>query len=203
MNNKIDDLLKEALAPSKKPDAWLNQDILRKAMEGNNMKKPFFKTVPIMTVVLTAVLATGSLTAYGAWQYLNPEQPAKKQIEKWEKELEGGSNEDNGSFDVNTDEMSLQADELDWEELEKVTLIKGTVKKYPASKFHGQITYLTDVEWNGMTFGEMLFSPDEYFDKDEYGTKIIDFLGGDNEKGAFSVMKRSKDGTITVCMYHN
>ncbi len=42
MSVKIDELLKEALIPSEKPDAQLNQEILRKAVEVNNMKKPFF-----------------------------------------------------------------------------------------------------------------------------------------------------------------
>ena len=73
MSVKIDELLKEALIPSEKPDAQLNQEILRKAVEVNNMKKPFFKTIPVVAAI-AAVLATGSLTAYGAWKYLAIEQ---------------------------------------------------------------------------------------------------------------------------------
>lgn len=78
MSGKIDDLLKEALIPSKKPDAQLNQEILRKAMEGNNMRKPFLKTVPVMVAAAVAVLTAGSLTAYGAWKYLTTEQVAEE-----------------------------------------------------------------------------------------------------------------------------
>ncbi len=51
MDGKIDDLLKEALIPSEKPDAKLNQEILRKAAEVNNMRKPFFKTIPVVAAI--------------------------------------------------------------------------------------------------------------------------------------------------------
>lgn len=78
MSGKIDDLLKEALILSKKPDAQLNQEILRKAMEGNNMRKPFLKIVPVMVVAAVAVLTAGSLTAYGAWKYLTAGQVAEE-----------------------------------------------------------------------------------------------------------------------------
>lgn len=78
MSGKIDDLLKEALIPSEKPDARLNQEILKKAVEGNNMRKPFLKTIPVVAAIAAAVLATGSLTAYGAWKYLATEQVAKE-----------------------------------------------------------------------------------------------------------------------------
>lgn len=78
MDNKIDSLLKEALTPSEKPDVKLNQEILRKAVEGNNMRKPFFKTIPVIAALATAVLATGSLTAYGAWKYLSTDQAAEE-----------------------------------------------------------------------------------------------------------------------------
>lgn len=78
MSGKIDDLLKEALIPLKKPDVQLNQKILRKAMEGNNMRRPFLKTVPVMAAAAVAVLTAGSLTAYGAWKYLAAEQVAEE-----------------------------------------------------------------------------------------------------------------------------
>lgn len=78
MDTKIDSLLKEALTPSEKPDVKLNQEILRKAVEGNNMRKPFFKTIPVIAALATAVLATGSLTAYGAWKYLSTDQAAEE-----------------------------------------------------------------------------------------------------------------------------
>lgn len=78
MDGKIDDLLKEALIPSEKPDAKLNQEILRKAAEVNNMRKPFFKTIPVVAAIAAAVMATGSLTAYGAWKYLAVEEVAEE-----------------------------------------------------------------------------------------------------------------------------
>lgn len=82
MSVKIDELLKEALIPSEKPDAQLNQEILRKAAEVNNMRKPFFKTIPVVAAIATAVLATGSLTAYGAWKHLAVEQVAEETGDK-------------------------------------------------------------------------------------------------------------------------
>lgn len=78
MEDRIDDLLREALTPSKKPDAKLNRSILDRAGERNNMKKPFYKTLPVVAALSIAVLATGSLTAYGAWKYLGTEQVAQK-----------------------------------------------------------------------------------------------------------------------------
>lgn len=78
MDNKIDNLLKEALTPQEEPDVKLNQEILRKAVEGNNMRKPFFKTIPVIAALAVAVLATGSLTAYGAWKYLSTDQAVEE-----------------------------------------------------------------------------------------------------------------------------
>jgi len=82
MNGKIDDLLKEALIPPEKPDARLNQEILRKAAEGSNMRKPFLKTIPVVAAITVAVIATGSLTAYGAWKYLSTEQVVEETGDK-------------------------------------------------------------------------------------------------------------------------
>lgn len=78
MDDRIDDLLREALTPSKKPDAKLNRRILDRAGEKIIMKKPFYKTLPVMAALSIAVLATGSLTAYGAWKYLGTEQVAEE-----------------------------------------------------------------------------------------------------------------------------
>ncbi len=78
MNDKIDDLLREALTPSKKPDAKLNRRILDRAGERITMKKPFYKTLPVVAALSIAVLTTGSLTAYGAWKYLGTEQVAEE-----------------------------------------------------------------------------------------------------------------------------
>lgn len=78
MNDRIDDLLREALTSSEKPDVKLNQRILDRAGEKTNMRKPFYKTLPVVAALSIAVLATGSLTAYGAWKYLGTEQVAEK-----------------------------------------------------------------------------------------------------------------------------
>lgn len=382
MNGKIDDLLKEALIPSKKPDAQLNQEILRKAMEDNNMGKPFFKTVPVMAVAAAAVLATGSLTAYGALKYLATEQVVeevsgtkladafkeKGSVNINESQEYGGYKitlmgtvsgdklgsyfiEDNGkiytdrtysvisiekkdgspmpdtldddyennflvspfikgenpaflniyymdggcssfvkdgveyrlvdhdnieafagrgvylgvlgdvfydreayNFNEKTGEITRnenykgvnalfrlpldksKADEdmaeklinkwkaddeesnegnadnendgetkdlWDWKQIkENCTLIKGSVKKYPASSFNGEITYAPGTEWKGISEDKMSFQASAYFDKEEYGIKVIGSTG-DGKNTIYTVAKRSKDGGITVSQYHN
>jgi len=78
MRDNIDDLLKEALTSSEKPDAELKRRILDKAGEENSMKRPFLKTIPAVLALSIAVLATGSLTAYGAWKYLGAGQVAEE-----------------------------------------------------------------------------------------------------------------------------
>lgn len=77
MNEEIDDLLKDALTPSEEPSAWLNQRIVQTAKGGKNMRKPFFKTVPAIAAIAVAVLATGGLTTYAAWNYLSMDQVAE------------------------------------------------------------------------------------------------------------------------------
>lgn len=378
MNDRIDDLLREALTPSKKPDARLNQRILDKARERNNMKKPFYKTLPIVAALSIAVLATGSLTAYGAWKYLGTEQVAKEFGDKKladvfkgndaisinESQIYGGyritlmgtvsgnnisehlieangelrtdrtysviaiekedgspmpdtSDEDYDNnflvspfikgedpaflniyhmdggcsafvedgieyrlvdhdnieafadrgvyigvldnvfydreaynFDKKTgqitrnenyngvnalftlpldkskadeekaqklldnwyadDEDTENADDTDkeaseWNTLKKdVKLIKGTVKKYPASEFHNLITHNPDVKWNGNAVGYTQIRPDSIFKENEYGTYVVGIFGfGDEKDAVYTVMHRSKkDGTITISSYH-
>lgn len=77
MSDRLDDLLKEALTPSEEPSVWLNQSIVRKAKGDNIMKKPFFKTVPVVAALGIGILAAGSLTTYAAWKYLSVEQVAE------------------------------------------------------------------------------------------------------------------------------
>lgn len=389
MSDKIDDLLKEALTTSDKPDEQLNQVIIRRAREENNMRKPFFKTVPVMAAIITAVLAAGSLTAYGAWKYLEPAQvaeengdkklagvfesdsavvinksqtcggykitlmgtvsgenlsdymtgnngevltdrtytvvsienqdgspmpdtsddsyenkflvspfikgedpaflniyymnggssmivedgveyriiehdnigvfadrgvyigvlggtfydreaynfdkktgeisrnenykginalfelpldklgadaeAAEKQLKKWRSEAEddsGGSEED--GTDEEDGMLKNEAEKWSWKDLkEKGTLIKGSVQKFPASDFNKYISYTKKARWKGLVAGDSGFIPKYLFKKNEYGTKIAG-LGSDGETAViFDVVKRSKNGTITVCRYHN
>lgn len=77
MRDKFDDLLREALIPSEKPDAMLTQQILQKAGGEDEMRKPKFKMAPAIGVVAAILLASGSLSAYAAWQYLSVEQVAE------------------------------------------------------------------------------------------------------------------------------
>lgn len=78
MNDKVDNLLKDALAPSEKPSAWLNQSILRKAKGDSMMKKPFFNTARVAALAMGVLVTGGSLTTYATWKYLSAEQVADK-----------------------------------------------------------------------------------------------------------------------------
>lgn len=78
MKEKFDDLLKDALIPSEEPDAMLTQKILQKAKGEEVMRKPSFKTATVTAAIAAVVVATGSITAYAAWNYLNPGQVAKE-----------------------------------------------------------------------------------------------------------------------------
>ena len=77
MHDKLDDLLKNALTPSEEPSAILNQTILQKAKGEREMRKPFYKTIPVVAALAVAVLGTGGLTAYAAWQYLSASEVAQ------------------------------------------------------------------------------------------------------------------------------
>ena len=77
MHDKLDDLLKNVLTPSEEPSAILNQTILQKAKGEREMRKPFYKTIPVVAALAVAVLGTGGLTAYAAWQYLSASEVAQ------------------------------------------------------------------------------------------------------------------------------
>lgn len=386
MKDKLDDLLKDALTPSEEPSAWLNQRIVQTAKGGKNMRKPFFKTVPVIAAIAVAVLAAGGLTTYAAWNYLsmdqvaevienktladafrgedairinesqsygdykitllgtvsgenmtdyttekngvivqndrsyvvvsiektdgsampkdtgagdflvtpfikgqNPaklnifhmgggasafvqdgikycifemdnlepfakrgiylgvlgdtfydsnaynfdeetgeitrnenyeginalfvlpldeskadEKAAEEQLAKWKADFEGSAadEEEKTETDMESgeDETESELDKWTPERLKKeAVLIKNSVKSYPASKYHEMIE--ADWSWNGMS-EEGSMRPDAYFDKDEYGTKIVGASGGDGDKLVIDTCTRSKDGTITVKSYH-
>lgn len=79
MDDRLDDLLREALTPSEEPDVLLNEKILRKAKgEKRIIKKTMFQRIPVVIAAAMIVLLAGSLTAYGAWKYMTGEQVAEK-----------------------------------------------------------------------------------------------------------------------------
>lgn len=79
MDDRFDDLLKEALTPSEEPGVLLNEKILRKAKGENRIsKKTMFQRIPVVIAAAMIVLLAGSLTAYGAWKYMTGEQVAEK-----------------------------------------------------------------------------------------------------------------------------
>ncbi len=388
MNGKIDDLLKEALIPPEKPDARLNQEILRKSAEGSNMRKPFLKTIPVVAAITVAVIATGSLTAYGAWKYLSTEQvieetgdkkladafkekgavninesqeygdykitlmgtvsgdrlsnylveddgvfltdrtysvisiekkdgspmpdtsdedyennflvspfikgedpkflniyymdggcsnfvkdgveycvadhdnieafagrgvylgvlgdtfydrdaynfdkttgeitrnenykginalfglpldkskadeeKAKKLLAKWKNGSDSSNDSENPDNEEDTKAKNNTVDETDWNKIKKnCTLIKGSVKTYPASQYGEMLSYSSGVtDKNGTTKDNWLIAVDEYFKEDEYGTKVAGTLG-DGENSVYIVIKRSRNGKITVSKYQD
>lgn len=78
MKDIFEDLLKDALIPSEEPDAILTRKILQRAKGEESMRKPSFKTATVTAAIAAVVIATGGLTAYAAWNYLNPGQVAEE-----------------------------------------------------------------------------------------------------------------------------
>lgn len=78
MKDIFEDLIKDALAPSEELDAMLTQKILQRAKGEESMRKPSFRLTTVTAAIAAVVIATGGLTAYAAWNYLNPEQVAKE-----------------------------------------------------------------------------------------------------------------------------
>ena len=95
-------------------------------------------------------------------------------------------------------------DETDWNKIKKnCTLIKGSVKTYPASQYGEMLSYSSGVtDKNGTTKDNWLIAVDEYFKEDEYGTKVAGTLG-DGENSVYIVIKRSRNGKITVSKYQD
>ncbi len=78
-DEKLEQLLQQALSPEKEPDVWLNQRILRKAKETKAMKNRIYpKRIPAAVLTAAAVLAVGSITTAAAWKYLTLEQVAEE-----------------------------------------------------------------------------------------------------------------------------
>ena len=78
MKNKIDYILKQALAPKDEPDFRLNQRILNQVKENESMKHRTGKRTLSVALVLIFVLGIGSVTTYAAWKYLTPFNVAEK-----------------------------------------------------------------------------------------------------------------------------
>lgn len=75
--NKLDEILKQALSPEEKPDDWLNQNILRRVKENKKMVKRTKHRIPAAAMVAALTLCLGSATAFAAWKYLTPDEVAE------------------------------------------------------------------------------------------------------------------------------
>lgn len=81
-NKELDQILQEALSPDKEPSEWLNQKILRRAKETNNMdKKLKRRVVPAAAIVTAITVSLGSVGAFAAWKYLSPDKVAEEMKE--------------------------------------------------------------------------------------------------------------------------
>ena len=79
MDDRFDDLLKEALTPSEEPGTSLNDRILKKAAEDRHgIKRPMFQRMSVVIAAALIVLLAGGFTAYGAWHYMTGDQVAEK-----------------------------------------------------------------------------------------------------------------------------
>ena len=74
----IDDILKQALTPTEKPDFWVNQNILSKAKGAHQMKQKKLKTMAAAALSAALILGIGSLTIYAARKFLLPEHIAEE-----------------------------------------------------------------------------------------------------------------------------
>ena len=77
-NNKLDELLADALTPDVRPYETLNEQILRKAKEEAQMKGNTWngRRTAVAAAIAAAVLVTGAGTTYAAWRYLSPQEVA-------------------------------------------------------------------------------------------------------------------------------
>ncbi|MFG6383632.1 MAG: DUF4179 domain-containing protein [Lachnospiraceae bacterium] len=73
----LDQLLRQALSPKEEPDYWLNQKILKKAKETEEMSKKYHKRLPVTALIAIIALSAGSFTAFAAWKYLTPDKVAE------------------------------------------------------------------------------------------------------------------------------
>lgn len=78
MSDKLDDLLKNALAPSEEPSAWLNNRIIQIAKGDITMRKPFYKSARFAVAAAAVILAAGGVTTYATWKYLSMDEVARE-----------------------------------------------------------------------------------------------------------------------------
>ena len=80
MNNKLDELLANALTPDVRPDEALNGQILQKAKEEAQMRGNIWngRKVAVAASIAAAVLVLGTGTTYAAWRYLSPQEAARE-----------------------------------------------------------------------------------------------------------------------------
>lgn len=80
MKRDIDDLLKAALAPIELPGQELNDQILRKAKERQNMEKNkqvhYKRRIPAAALVAACTIALCSTTVFAVYKYLTPAEVA-------------------------------------------------------------------------------------------------------------------------------
>ncbi|MDE7425269.1 MAG: hypothetical protein K2N51_16540 [Lachnospiraceae bacterium] len=76
-NKELDQILQEALSPDKEPSEWLNQKILRRAKETNNMDKKLKRRIPAAAFATALALSVGSVSVLAAWNYLTPDKVAE------------------------------------------------------------------------------------------------------------------------------
>lgn len=77
MKREIDNLLKNALAPTETPDERLNRQILHQQKEAWMMRRQH-RRIPAAVLAAAVVLVLGSVSAVAAWKYLSPAQMAER-----------------------------------------------------------------------------------------------------------------------------
>lgn len=74
MKKDIDELLKQALAPTDEPNFWLNKRILNQVKEEESMNLKKAGKIQVAAIAAAFVIGAGSVSAYAAWRYLTPEK---------------------------------------------------------------------------------------------------------------------------------
>lgn len=77
MRKKLDELLTHVLTPREEPGEILNRKILEQVKETENMKQKKYRRASA-AVIAAALVATSSITAVAAWQYMSASQVADK-----------------------------------------------------------------------------------------------------------------------------
>lgn len=82
MKQEYEKLLKHALTPTDEPDMWLNQNILHRVKEEDEVKKRSHKRISAAVLVAALVMCFSSMTALAAWKYLMPDRVAEEMQEE-------------------------------------------------------------------------------------------------------------------------